>query len=97
MPDRLDEGTTRRIAHLARVRLTDTEVSELTTQLEGILGWVDILRNVDIEGVPPTSDALTGAAPLREDVPTPPLGATAAHGASPEATEGGFTVPRIVG
>lgn len=44
----------RKIAMLARLGLTDAEVEKFAGQLTGILEWVDMLSEVDTEGVEPT-------------------------------------------
>ena len=53
----LDHATVRRIASLARIRVEDHEVEPLCQELNGILGWIEQLNEVDVTGVAP----LTGA------------------------------------
>ena len=53
----LDPATIRRIASLARIRVEDHEVEPLCHELNGILGWIEQLNEVDVSGVA----ALTGA------------------------------------
>ena len=48
-----DEGTVRRIARLARVKVTDAEAKGLETELTQILQWVEQLGEVDTTGVEP--------------------------------------------
>ncbi len=55
----LDTATVRRIASLARIRLEEDEVARMQTELNGILGWIEQLREVDTEGVEP----MAGGAP----------------------------------
>ncbi|HEU0180039.1 MAG TPA: Asp-tRNA(Asn)/Glu-tRNA(Gln) amidotransferase subunit GatC, partial [Blastocatellia bacterium] len=43
----IDEKTVRRIAHLARIRVTDAEAKALEKELSGILDWVKQLNEVD--------------------------------------------------
>lgn len=67
----LDLATTRRIAKLARIGLDDQETEAVRAQLGGILGWIEILNEVDVEGVPPMIGTSTHSAlPQREDVVT---------------------------
>ncbi|MBV8588837.1 MAG: aspartyl/glutamyl-tRNA amidotransferase subunit C, partial [Acetobacteraceae bacterium] len=54
----LDPATVRRIVTLARIRLEDAEVPRIQSELNGIIGWIEQLNEVDIDGVEP----LTGAA-----------------------------------
>ena len=49
----VDEATVRRIARLARIRITDEEAQSLKSELSGILDWVEQLEEVDTEGVEP--------------------------------------------
>jgi aspartyl-tRNA(Asn)/glutamyl-tRNA(Gln) amidotransferase subunit C len=53
----LDHATVLRIASLARIRVEDHEVEPLCQELNGILGWIEQLNEVDVTGVAP----LTGA------------------------------------
>ena len=64
----LEPTTIRRIASLARIRVTDAEVATLQGELNGILGWIEQLNEVDVSGVEPLAGAAQTAAPLRADV-----------------------------
>ena len=64
----LDAATVRRIASLARIRVTDSEVEVLRGELNGILGWIEQLNEVNVDGVAPLSGATNMAARLRDDV-----------------------------
>jgi aspartyl-tRNA(Asn)/glutamyl-tRNA(Gln) amidotransferase subunit C len=50
----LSKEQVQKIADLARLGLTDAEIEKFTGQLSGILDWVDMLSEVDTEGVEPT-------------------------------------------
>jgi aspartyl-tRNA(Asn)/glutamyl-tRNA(Gln) amidotransferase subunit C len=92
----VDAATVRRIAHLARIAVTDTEVPHLAGELNAILAFVEQLSEVDIEGV----EAMTSVTPMemkkRKDVVTD--GETADDiVANAPATEGHFfLVPKVV-
>ncbi len=66
----LDPATVRRIAKLARIRVTEEQVAPLQAQLNGILGWIEQLNEVDVEGVAPLTGAADMALRLREDAVT---------------------------
>ncbi len=66
----LDHATVRRIAALARIRVEDAEIEPLRTELNGILGWIEQLNEVDVSGVEPLTGAVGMAMPLRADVVT---------------------------
>lgn len=55
------------IARLARLKLTDVEVDKFSTQLSAIFEYVDLLNEVDTEGVAPTSQVTGLENVMRED------------------------------
>jgi aspartyl-tRNA(Asn)/glutamyl-tRNA(Gln) amidotransferase subunit C len=57
----IDEGTVRRIARLARIRVTDAEAKALEKELSGILDWVKQLNEVDTS----TADPMTRVTPMQ--------------------------------
>ena len=58
----------RHIAKLARLELTDDEVSRFTTELTSILSYIDQLREVDTKDVAPTAQVTGTTNVLRDDV-----------------------------
>ncbi len=62
----LTEEQVRHIAKLARMELTDEEVKKFTVQIGGVLEYVDVLQEVDTEGVPETSQ-VTGLTNVMEE------------------------------
>ena len=63
----LDPATVRRIALLARLHVDDSDLARLQGELNGILGWIEQLNEVDVEGVEPLADAAQMALSMRED------------------------------
>jgi aspartyl-tRNA(Asn)/glutamyl-tRNA(Gln) amidotransferase subunit C len=63
----LDPATVRRIAKLARLHLDEADVPRLQHELNGILGWIEQLNEVDVEGVAPLTGAAQMALRMRED------------------------------
>lgn len=57
----------RHIAKLARLSLSEEEVTKFAKELTSILGYVDMLREVDTEGVEPTAQVTGQENVLRED------------------------------
>lgn len=92
----LDE--VRRIASLARLKLSPEEEERFAGQLSAILGYVRELEGLDVSGVEPMTHALAaGEAPaLRADEERPGLGAEVAVAAAPERAGTHFKVPRII-
>jgi aspartyl-tRNA(Asn)/glutamyl-tRNA(Gln) amidotransferase subunit C len=66
----LDHATVRRIASLARIRVEDDQVDHLCHELNGILGWIEQLNEVDVSGIAPLAGAAHMAAAMRADVVT---------------------------
>ena len=85
------------LARLARIAMTDDELDRLAGELDVILGAVARVQEVAAADIPPTSHALPLTNVLRADEPAPSLGAEAALAAAPEAEDGRFRVPQILG
>ena len=64
----VDATTVRRIAHLARIAVEDTEVPHLQGELNAILAFVEQLTEVDVEGVEPMTSVMPMAMKKRQDV-----------------------------
>jgi aspartyl-tRNA(Asn)/glutamyl-tRNA(Gln) amidotransferase subunit C len=63
----LDLATVRRIARLARIGMPEEALPTLQTELNGILGWIEQLNEVDVEGVAPLTGVAAIALRMRED------------------------------
>ncbi len=85
----------RKLASLARLSLRDEEVAALQKQLGDIVGYVDQLKEVDIDGVEPMTHAVPAVLPRREDTPIDVLGRKAVEG-SAGYEDGLVKVPKIV-
>jgi aspartyl-tRNA(Asn)/glutamyl-tRNA(Gln) amidotransferase subunit C len=92
----LDSATVRRIATLARIRMEDAEVATLVGELNGILGWIEQLNEVDITGVDPLTGAAHMALKMREDVVTDGGYPDAILYNAPERIGDFFAVPKVV-
>jgi aspartyl-tRNA(Asn)/glutamyl-tRNA(Gln) amidotransferase subunit C len=64
----VDADTVRRIAHLARIKVTETEVPHLQGELNAMLAFVEQLSEVDIEGVEPMTSVMPMTMKKRQDV-----------------------------
>jgi len=60
----------KRIAHLARIEVSDAEAQSTLTKLSGILGLIEQMQAVDTTGIVPMSHSQDVAQRLREDVVT---------------------------
>ncbi|MDP4007693.1 MAG: Asp-tRNA(Asn)/Glu-tRNA(Gln) amidotransferase subunit GatC [Candidatus Peregrinibacteria bacterium] len=64
---KLTSEEVRHIAHLARLKLSEEEVEKFSTQLTGILQWMEMLKEVDTDGVEETCQVTGLENVLRED------------------------------
>ena len=85
------------VARLARLALTDEELDALTTELAAILEHAAQVSALDTAGVPPTAHPLPLVNVFRADVTRPGLDRDDVLAAAPEAEDGRFRVPRILG
>lgn len=86
----------RRLAGLAKLRLTEEETARLEREMPQIIAFARQLEQLDLDGVPPMANASDGAQALRVDEVRPSLEAGAVLRAAP-ATQGTFiVVPRTV-
>ena len=83
----IDRDQVLHVARLARLRLSDEEVDAMVEELPKILGHIETMETLDLEGVEPTSHVVQLENVLREDVPTaePAGGEGAGAGARPAA------------
>jgi aspartyl-tRNA(Asn)/glutamyl-tRNA(Gln) amidotransferase subunit C len=72
------------VAHLARLELTDAELATMTRQLAAIVEYVDLLKQVNTDGVEPLAHALTVHNVFRDDEPAPSLPVAAALANAPD-------------
>jgi aspartyl-tRNA(Asn)/glutamyl-tRNA(Gln) amidotransferase subunit C len=94
---RITEKEVRYVAGLANLTLDDAEVARFRSDLDGILGHMDKLNEVDTAGVEPMTQVLfEQSGGLREDVVEPPLGSEAALANAPQRGPGYFKVPKVV-
>ncbi len=92
----LDQAAVRRIAHLARIDVTDAEVPHLQDQINAILSFVDALNAVDVSGVEPMTSVIPMKLPMRDDVVTDGEIEPAVLANAPLAEDGFFVVPKII-
>jgi aspartyl-tRNA(Asn)/glutamyl-tRNA(Gln) amidotransferase subunit C len=92
----VDQAAVRRIAHLARIAVTDAEVPHLQDQINAILSFVDALNAVDVSGVEPMTSVIPMKLPMRDDVVTDGEIESAVLANAPLAEDGFFVVPKII-
>jgi aspartyl-tRNA(Asn)/glutamyl-tRNA(Gln) amidotransferase subunit C len=89
----LDRAQVLHVARLARLDLTDEEVDRMAAELSKVLDHIEAIRELDLEGVPPTSHVIDVVNVLRADEPTPSLPREVILAAAPEPVNDGFGVP----
>jgi aspartyl-tRNA(Asn)/glutamyl-tRNA(Gln) amidotransferase subunit C len=92
----LNKSEIERIAHLARIKLSNTEIEKISTDLNRILGYVDQIKQVDTTGI----DAMTSVYDLdtvfREDEPGESLSQEDALSNAPDKNSDYFKVPKVL-
>jgi aspartyl-tRNA(Asn)/glutamyl-tRNA(Gln) amidotransferase subunit C len=84
------------VARLARLALDESEVEQLTRELDGILEHARQVAALDTSDVPPTAHPLPLVNVLRPDVVRPSLDRDEVLAMAPDAEDGRFRVPRIL-
>jgi len=92
----VDAATVRRIAHLARIAVTDAEVPHLQGELNAILAFVEQLSEVDVEGVEPMTSVTPMAMKKRADVVDDGDIADVVVANAPAREDHFFVVPKVV-
>ena len=92
----VDKDTVRRIARLARLALEEERVEPMVQELNGILNWVEQLKEVDVEGVAPLTSVVEQRLKMREDVVTDGGNADALMANAPGGEDHFFVVPKVV-
>lgn len=92
----VDKATVRRIAKLARIALPDERVEPMMDELNGILGWIEQLQEVDIEGMGPMTSVVAQKLKMRDDVVTAGGDASAVVANAPQSEDDFFVVPKVV-
>lgn len=93
----LSEHDVRHVAMLARLALTDAEVEAMRIDLNSILGHIDEIQRLDLASVPPMAHAIQVMNVTREDVVVAPFSQDQAVCNAPQAENGAFVIPQIVG
>jgi aspartyl-tRNA(Asn)/glutamyl-tRNA(Gln) amidotransferase subunit C len=92
----VDVATVRRIARLARIKVTEEEARALEKELSGILDWVKLLDEVDTSGVEPMTRVIPMTLKQRADVVTDGGIADEIVANAPAREDHFFVVPKVV-
>ncbi|MBI2712235.1 MAG: Asp-tRNA(Asn)/Glu-tRNA(Gln) amidotransferase subunit GatC [Bdellovibrio sp.] len=89
---------TRKVAHLARLSLTDEEIHRFSKQLDTVLAYVERLQELDVTGVEPLGRPFDLATPMREDEAKTPESENLESllSTASETVQNGFKVPPVL-
>lgn len=92
----VDLATVKRVARLARIAVSEEEANRMTGELNGILGFVEQLSEVDVDGVEPMTSVTPMEMKKREDVVNDGNKADAIVANAPATDRNFFQVPKVV-
>ncbi len=92
----IDTDTARRVAHLARIRVEEERLPALAREFDAILGFIEQLGEVNVEGVEPMTSVTPMRLKRRPDVVTDGNQQDKVLLNAPDAREGFFAVPKVV-
>ena len=92
----IDQSTAARVAKLARIKVEDEALPALAEEFNTILGFIEQLNEVDVEGVDPMTSVTPQRLKRRVDEVTDGDQPDAVLKNAPDAREGFFAVPKVV-
>ncbi|MCB1842622.1 MAG: Asp-tRNA(Asn)/Glu-tRNA(Gln) amidotransferase subunit GatC [Halioglobus sp.] len=92
----IDQNDIEKIAALARIRIDDTRIADVTRRITAILGLVDQLQAVDTRNIEPMANPLDAVQRLRADEVTESDQREAFQAIAPAVENGLYLVPRVV-
>jgi aspartyl-tRNA(Asn)/glutamyl-tRNA(Gln) amidotransferase subunit C len=93
VPERLTRDDVAKVAHLARLDLTDAEIERATEQLDDMLGHFADIDALDLDDVQPMTQPYPLVNVMRDDVVRPGIDRDEALSQAPDAEDGRFRVP----
>ena len=91
----VDKDTVRRIAKLARLAVPESRLEPMAGELNGIFQWVEMLGEVNVEGVPAMTSVVAQKLKWRQDVVSDGGQADALMANAPGAEDHFFVVPKV--
>ncbi|MCH2068441.1 Asp-tRNA(Asn)/Glu-tRNA(Gln) amidotransferase subunit GatC [Shimia sp.] len=92
----IDESTAAKVAKLARIKVEEDALPALAQEFNAVLGFIEQLNEVDVEGVEPMVSVTPMRLKRREDVVTDGDQQEKILSNAPDAREGFFAVPKVV-
>lgn len=92
----IDQNTAARVAKLARIKVEDEALPALAAEFNTILGFIEQLNEVDVDGIEPMTSVTPQRLKRRADVVTDGNQQAKVLANAPDAREGFFAVPKVV-
>jgi aspartyl-tRNA(Asn)/glutamyl-tRNA(Gln) amidotransferase subunit C len=92
----VDKDTVRRIAKLARLAVPETRLEPMAAELNGIFQWVEMLGEVNVDGVPAMTSVVAQKLKWRQDTVSDGNQAEALLANAPGGEDHFFVVPKVV-
>lgn len=92
----VDDTTVRRIARLARIKVSDQDVDRFGGEINDILKWIEMLDEVDVKGVEPMTSVVDVAMKMRQDLVDDGACPSDILANAPASEDNFFMVPKVV-
>lgn len=92
----VDAATVRRVAHLARIALPEADVARMQDEINAMLGFVEQLNEVNVDGIEPMTSVMPMAMKRRADVVNDGGIASQIVKNAPQTEDDYFMVPKVV-
>jgi|TARA_Y100000991_G_C21772528_1_gene263685 aspartyl-tRNA(Asn)/glutamyl-tRNA(Gln) amidotransferase subunit C len=92
----IDNETVKKVAKLAKIKISETEETKLIVELNNILGWVDELKKVNTDKTEPMLSVFNESMVMREDKAISEISNDSVLKNAPETKSGFFVVPKVV-
>ena len=92
----IDKATVAKIARLARIKIEDDKLEPLAGELNGIMGWIEQLNEVNTDDIAPMASVVNAKLRWRDDVVNDGDKQEAVLKNAPRAEYGFFAVPKVI-
>ena len=92
----MDDRTIQRLLTLSQLSLDIEDSEEIRRDLDAIIGFIEIMDQVDTEGVEPLAHAVDLDQPLRKDRPVIDFDRDLLQSLAPKSADGFYLVPKVL-
>ena len=92
----ITKETVKKLGRLARLHIEEQDLEAKAEEVNGIMGWIEQLNEVDVEGVEPMTSVVEATLPMRDDVVTDGNIQDQILANAPKSEDGFFVVPKSV-